>query len=158
MTEKPVAEQRRGRAIAMTADERNTFLGSQRTCRLATVGGDGAPHLTPLRFVWDDESIWVTSLVRSQRWTNLQRDPRISVLVDAGDDYMQLRGVELIGRVEPVGSAPRTPDPDPALEVPEQLFGEKYAGGTFVPDGTNAWVRLVPDKMVSWDFRKLASL
>ena len=71
---------------------------------------------------------------------------------------MELRGVELIGRVEPVGSAPRTPEPDPALEVPERLFGEKYSGGAFVPDGTHAWVRLVPEKIVSWDFRKLAGL
>jgi PPOX class probable F420-dependent enzyme len=142
----------------MTAEERDSFLRSERTCRVATVGGEGAPHVSALWFVWDGEALWLNTLVRSQRWTNLERDPRISVLIDAGDDYMALRGVELIGRVEPVGSAPRTPGADAALEEPERLFGEKYAGGTFVPDGTHAWVRLVPDKVVSWDFRKLASL
>ena len=36
-------EQRRGRKIAMTAEERDGFLASERTCRVATVGGDGAP-------------------------------------------------------------------------------------------------------------------
>jgi PPOX class probable F420-dependent enzyme len=142
----------------MTPEERDQFLAEERTCRVATVGGDGAPHTSALWFVWDGEAMWLNTLVRSQRWTNLQRDRRVSVLVDAGHDYMQLRGVELMGTVEQVGDAPRTAGADAALETPERLFGEKYSDGTFVPDGTHAWVRLLPDKIVSWDFRKLASL
>ena len=130
---------------------------SERTCRVATVGPTG-PHNSALWFVWDGQALWLNTLVRSQRWTNLLSDPRVSVLVDVGEAYFDLRGVELIGRVEQVGTAPRTAEPDPALEVPERLFGEKYAGGAFVPDGNHAWVRLVAEKIVSWDFRKLASL
>ena len=41
--------------------------------------------------------MWLYSITRSQRWTNLERDPRVSVLVEAGDDYFELRGAELIG-------------------------------------------------------------
>jgi Pyridoxamine 5'-phosphate oxidase len=148
-------EQRRGQRIAMTAPEIDAFLGTERTCRVASVGADGAPHTSALWFVWDGEALWLNSIVKSQRWTNLLRDARVSVLVDAGEDYMELRGVELIGRVEPVGDVPRSAAPEPAVEVPERLFGEKYAGGAFVPDGRHAWLRLVPEKIVSWDFRKL---
>jgi PPOX class probable F420-dependent enzyme len=150
--------QRRGGRIAMTPEERDQFLTLERTCRVASVGADGAPHTSALWFVWDGEVLWLNTIVRSQRWTNLQRDPRVSVLVDAGTDYLELRGVEVLGKVEQVGTAPRTADPDPSLEVPERLWGEKYVGGEFVPDGSHAWVRLVPEKIVSWDFRKLASL
>lgn len=139
----------------MTADERDEFLGQERTCRLASVGVDGAPHTSALWFVWDGHCMWLNTLVKSQRWTNLMRDPRVSVLVDGGEAYLELRGVELIGRVEQVGSAPRLPGPDPELEEPERMFGQKYADGSFVPDGTHAWLRLTPDKVVSWDFRKL---
>jgi len=153
-----MAEQRRGRRIAMTPEETDEFLRSERTCRVATVGGNGAPHTSALWYVWDGEALWLNTIVKSQRWTNLMRDPRVSVLIDAGEDYMELRGVELLGQVERVGDAPRTATPDPALEVPESLFGAKYAGGAFVPDGGHAWVRLVPSKIVSWDFRKLANL
>ena len=151
-------EQRRGGRIAMTAEELDGFLRSERTCRVSTVGGDGAPHVSALWFVWDGAALWLNSIVRSQRWTNWERDPRVSVLIDAGQDYFELRGVELIGRIEGVGEAPRTDAPDPALGEPERLFGQKYGGGTFVPDGRHAWVRLVPEKIVSWDFRKLAGL
>lgn len=148
-------EQRRGQRIAMTPAEVDAFLGEERTCRVATVGGDGAPHTSALWFVWDGSALWLNSIVKSQRWTNLSRDDRVSALVDAGVAYDELRGVELLGRVEQVGDVPRTEGTDPALAVPEQLFGEKYAGGRFVPDGRHAWVRLIPEKIVSWDFRKL---
>lgn len=136
--------------------ERDEFLAAERTCRVATVGDDGAPHVTPLWFAWDGTSLWLTSIVRSQRWTDLQRDGRVSIVVDAGDDYMELRGVEIQGSAVPVGEVPRTGEPNPSLETPERLFGDKYSGGQMFHDGRHGWLRVDPDKIVSWDFRKLA--
>jgi PPOX class probable F420-dependent enzyme len=148
-------EQRRGGKIAMDVEERDSFLASERTCRVATVGLDGAPHVTPLWFVWDGSALWLTSIVRSQRWTDLQREPRIGVVVDAGTDFMELRGVEIRGVAEPVGEVPRTGEPVGELDVPERLYADKYAGGQVHHDGRHAWLRIRPDKIVSWDFRKM---
>ncbi|HET6258111.1 pyridoxamine 5'-phosphate oxidase family protein [Pseudonocardia sp.] len=147
-------EQRRARAIAMSLDEVDAFLAEQRTCRVATVGRNG-PHATPLWFVWQGGALWLTSLSRSQRWTDLQNDPRVAVVVDAGEAYGELRGVELRGRVEVVGEVPRTGEPVPDLDGPEQAFADRYTDGTIVRDGRHAWLRLVPEKITSWDFRKL---
>ena len=113
--------------------------------------------MTPLWFAWDGSALWLTSIVKSQRWTDLQRDNRISVIVDAGDDFMELRGVELRGVAEPVGEVPRTGEPCPDLDVPERLYADKYAGGQIFHDGRHAWLRIVPEKIVSWDFRKMAA-
>jgi hypothetical protein len=78
------------------------------------------------------------------------------VLVDAGEDYFELRGAELRGSVEIVGEVPRTGEPVPELDEPERLTGLKYHGGQPArPDGRHAWLRLVPDKITSWDFRKI---
>jgi hypothetical protein len=141
----------------MTAAEVDEFLTGMRTCRVATVGRDGRPHVAPLWFVWDGASLWLNSIVRSQRWTDLARDSRVAVVVDAGAEYGELRGVELSGAVAGVGDVPRTAVPDPALAAAERLFAAKYAGrDEFTPDGRHAWLRLTPDKIVSWDFRKLA--
>ncbi|HEY9311028.1 hypothetical protein [Williamsia sp.] len=82
------------------------------------------------------------------------RDPRVSVLVDAGESFNDLRGVEIIGKATPVGEIPRTGEPCDELVVPETAFGEKYAGGRFGYDGRHAWLQVVPEKMVSWDFSK----
>ena len=76
-------QQRRGRKIAMTKAELDDFLAGHRICRVATVGSRG-PHLTALWYVWDGTAMWLTSVVRSQRWADLERDPRVAVLVDAG--------------------------------------------------------------------------
>jgi hypothetical protein len=151
--------QRRGRAIAMTAAEVDDFLAAERTCRVATSGKDGRPHVVPLWFVWDSGAFWLSSVVRSQRWTDLMRDPRVAVVIDAGVEYTELRGVELSGEVVPVGEVPRTGVPNPELDRVEQLFANKYSRGVAVPpDGRHAWLRLTPEKLVSWDFRKIAAL
>ncbi|MCW2830218.1 MAG: pyridoxamine 5-phosphate oxidase-related FMN-binding [Aeromicrobium sp.] len=150
-------DQRRGGRIKMSDAERDAFLTDERTCRVASITADGSPHVTPLWFVWDGEALWLNSIVRSQRWTDLQRDPRVAIVVDAGIEYHELRGVEIRGVVESVGETPRPADPasDPRLEAAEARFGEKYMGGTMVNDGKHGWLRVTPEKIVSWDFRKM---
>jgi hypothetical protein len=155
----PSREQRRGRSIAMTPEEVDRFLRAEHTCRVASVGGDGQPHVAPLWFVWDGASVWLHSLVRSQRWVDLARDPRVAVVVDAGTEYWELRGVELAGRAEVVGEVPRGAEPDAAVTEPERLFAEKYlGGGPFGTDGRHGWLRIRPEKVTSWDFRKIPDL
>jgi PPOX class probable F420-dependent enzyme len=145
----------------MRAEELTSFLSEQRTCRFATTGPDG-PHVAPVWFVWDGQALWVYSLTRSQRWANLARDPRVAVVVDDGHHYHELRGVEIEGEAVVVGPVPRTGEEGagPAeLAEPELLMAAKYFGRSeMVHDGRHAWLRVTPDKMVSWDFRKLATL
>lgn len=150
-------EQRRGRTIAMTKVELDAFLVHQRTCRIATASQDG-PHLTPIWYVWDGSALWMYSVVRSQRWIDISREPQVAVLVDAGDSYSELHGAELRGTAEIVGEVPRIGRPDPRLAEPERLYARKY-GGTNVMHhtGSHAWLRLIPDKITSWDFRKKRS-
>ncbi|MGP3983069.1 pyridoxamine 5'-phosphate oxidase family protein [Streptomyces sp. KR80] len=151
-----VVTQRRGRRIMMTQEELDTFLAEQRTCRVATVGGDGSPHVGALWFAWDGTSLWLYSITRSRRWAHLRNDPRLAVVVDDGHDYGELRGVELSGTGVFVGEAPRTGEPCPELDAPERLFAAKYFGLERMPhDGRHAWLRLTPDSVVSWDFRKI---
>ncbi|WP_346099977.1 pyridoxamine 5'-phosphate oxidase family protein [Streptomyces olivaceiscleroticus] len=152
------AGQRRGRRIMMSPEELDAFLTRQRTCRIATVGPDGAPHVGALWFVWDGTSLWLYSLTRSKRWAQLVKDPRTAVVVDDGHEYGELRGAELSGSVVFVGEAPRRGEPCPELAEPERLFTAKYFGMDTMPhDGRHAWLRLTPAAVASWDFRKLPS-
>ena len=138
----------------MSTEEVDAFLTAERTCRVATISSDG-PHNTPLWFVWDAGCLWLNSIVRSQRWVDLQKDPRVSVVVDAGEAFTELRGVELRGTVCSVGEAPRKGDPAEGLTIPERLFASKYMSSeTFHYDGRHAWLRLQPTTVRSWDFRK----
>ena len=149
-----IPQQRRGRSIAMTPAELDRFLAEIRTCRVATMSPEG-PHVAPLWFAWSCGAIWLSSLVRSQRWTDVVRDPRVAVVVDAGQDYGELRGAEIRGMAEPVGEVPRRGTADVRLAEPERLFADKYGGGTMGHDGRHGWLRITPTKITSWDFRKL---
>lgn len=151
-----IAPQRRARRIAMSNAERDAFLREQRTCRVASVGGDGAPHVTPTWFVWDGEHVWISSIVRAQRHVNLLRTAHVALVVDAGDSYFELRGVELSGTAEVIGESPRTGEPNPILEDVEAEFAAKYnPGAPFAHDGRHAWLRVTPQREYTWDFRKL---
>ncbi len=139
----------------MSPDEVDAFLAEERTCRVATSSPDG-PHLTALWFVWDGSALWLNSVVKSQRWTDIARDPQAAVLIDGGHAFNELRGVEIRGRLEPVGEVPRTGATDSALAEPERLFARKYTGRDEMHyDGRHAWLRLSPQKITSWDFRKM---
>jgi hypothetical protein len=110
----------------------------------------------------------IYSLTRSQRWADLHRDPRVAVVIDAGEKYDELRGVEIEGEAAAVGPVPRTggealgsPGTSGTLGLAraERLMARKYRGSEeMVHDGRHAWLRITPRKIVSWDFRKLADL
>ena len=95
----------------MTTEELDAFLSATRTCRLASRSADGTLHNTPLWFVWYERHVWISSIVKSRQWSDLRIFPGVSVVVDAGDRYDDLRGVELIGDVEVVGEVPASASP-----------------------------------------------
>ena len=70
-------------ARQMTDDEYRSFLSEQaRTGKLATVGADGRPHVVPIWFVLDGETIVFTTGRGSAKARHLRRDPRVALCVD----------------------------------------------------------------------------
>jgi PPOX class probable F420-dependent enzyme len=86
--------------IRMTDAELAGFLDEQRTLILATVGHDSWPHLMPLWYTVRDGEPWAWTYARSQKVKNVERDPRATWQVEAGESYEQLRGVMVKARVE----------------------------------------------------------
>ena len=83
--------------IRMTDEETAAFIESQKSLQVATIGPDGAPHLTTLWFAVVDGDIVFETFTKSQKSRNLERDPRITVLLEDGDEYENLRGVQIAG-------------------------------------------------------------
>ena len=85
--------------IAMSDAEAEAFLREQRTVICATLGPDGWPHLMPLWYVLRDaggrSELWAWTFAKSQKTRNLERDPRATLQVEAGEAYTELRGVML---------------------------------------------------------------
>jgi PPOX class probable F420-dependent enzyme len=85
---------RRGE-IVMSDEEVDDLLGASRTVTCATIGRDGRPHLAPLWYVVRAGTLWAWTYAKSQKVRNLERDPRCTLQVDAGEEYGELRGVML---------------------------------------------------------------
>jgi hypothetical protein len=137
--------------LSLSPEELEGYLSSQRTIRLSTVNDDGTPHIVPLWFVWLDGTVFMNSTLGNLTLRNLQRDPRATGCVDDGETYEDLRGVVLHGPVD-VGAA------DSRLGEVEGRWSSKYLSGNPVPFGMwkgRVWLRMVPVRETSWDFRKI---
>ena len=133
-------------ALRMTDEELEEFLTTQRTARVATVNPKGEPHVVPMWFVWNDGCFYMNTLRRSRRTKDLDRGSPASVVIDAGDEYGELCGVTMYGTFSDATN----------LEELGKLFGEKYWNGMDIPPvKSHKWVVMKPDKIVSWDFKKI---
>jgi len=86
----------------MTEPEAAAFLAEERTVTCATAGPRGWPHLMPLWYVLrtppagePGPRLWAWTYGVSQKVRNLERDPRATLQVEAGEQYQELRGVML---------------------------------------------------------------
>ena len=135
--------------LRLTADELDELLAGERTLRAGTVSPDGWPHVVPLWFVWQDGAVWINNLRRSKRSRDVEAGSPVALCVDTGILYGELRGAVLYGRFTEA-----TDHPD--LQAARRAFAGKYWGGHEVPDiRSHVWLRLEPDRIASWDFRKI---
>lgn len=91
--------------IKMSEAEAAAFLAEERTVTCATAGPRGWPHLMPLWYVLraapagesspPTPRLWAWTYAVSQKVRNMERDPRATLQVEAGEEYHVLRGVML---------------------------------------------------------------
>jgi PPOX class probable F420-dependent enzyme len=149
--------------VALSLGEAAVFLDEQRVIVLGTIGSDGLPHLAPMWFMVKGQSVAMWTYRSSQKAKNLYRDPRATLLVEAGDTYRELRGLAIDCRaefVEDVSDIARlghdlsrryedgTPPSTEADEIPSAIAAQasKRVGILFHPTRTR-----------SWDHRKLGT-
>jgi nitroimidazol reductase NimA-like FMN-containing flavoprotein (pyridoxamine 5'-phosphate oxidase superfamily) len=136
--------------LRLTDDELAELLETERTVRAGTVSPDGSPHVVPLWFVWHRGALWINNLRKARRSRDIEAGSRVAMCIDTGHDYFELRGVVLYGR--PVAADPD----DPEIPVVRKAFGDKYFHGIDIPQvKSHQWLKMEPERIVSWDFRKI---
>jgi PPOX class probable F420-dependent enzyme len=88
----------------MEPPEARRRLAASKDARLATVGGDGRPHVVPIVYAVEDDTLYFAIDAKPKRTTNLQRlkniaaNPAVSLLVDHyEDDWNRLWWVRVDG-------------------------------------------------------------
>ncbi|HEY5639057.1 MAG TPA: PPOX class F420-dependent oxidoreductase [Dehalococcoidia bacterium] len=143
--------------IRMTEAEVDAFLEEQRTMAVATIGADGRPHVVAMWYAFVDGALCFWTFAKSQKVVNLRRDNRITCLVEDGDVYANLRGVELIAR------AHISDDEEEVLRfgvIEAERYQNMPANDAMIAAvkkmaNKRVVVRLEIERAVSWDHRKL---
>jgi PPOX class probable F420-dependent enzyme len=143
--------------IAMSATEVAALLAESRTVTCATVGRDGWPHLMPLWYVVRAGELWAWTYAKSQKVRNLERDPRCTLQVEVGHEYLELRGVML------ACEAVIHRDLDTVAALGAEIAA-RYGGDDLTPELAAAMraqaakrvgLQFLERRRASWDHRKL---
>ena len=146
----------RRRQIRMSEAEVAAFLEERRTLICATLGPGGRPHLAALWYLPVDGRVDCWTYAASQKARNLERDPRATLLSEAGTAYQELRGVSMECDAELVR------DPDAVLDIGVALAvrygtaaGPELRASLAPQAAKRVGIRFSPTRVSSWDHRKL---
>jgi nitroimidazol reductase NimA-like FMN-containing flavoprotein (pyridoxamine 5'-phosphate oxidase superfamily) len=146
--------------IEMTPAEVEAYLNEgAKTLNVATIGPSGHPHLVAMWFAMRGPNPVFWTFGKSQKILNLRRDPKMTALVETGETYNELRGVELVGTGRVVD------DYDEILEI-AKLVAPRYNGPSALSEAAMPFieaqarkrlgVELIVERVVSWDHTKLS--
>lgn len=144
--------------VKMTEQELWSFVEQQKSIQVSTIGKDGWPHMTTLWFALDDGDIVLETFSKSQKVKNLQRDNRITVLLESGDEYEELQAAVIYARAELVTDVEEVHRlhmkvllRNNSKNYPEDMLEE----ATRSMAHKKTAIRIKPQKIVSWDHAKL---
>jgi len=146
----------RRKLIEMTEAEIAAYLDEPHLCRIGTIGAHGEVHLVAMNYGFVDGLVAFWTYRSAQKTKNLERNPALSLIVDSGSHYAELKGVSMSGRAE------LRDDPD-TLDAFARSMGSRYGmaltGSTGSKARASASKRVVvllhPDRVMSWDHTKL---
>jgi PPOX class probable F420-dependent enzyme len=142
--------------IKMSPGEVDDFTHQRHTATLCSVNHDGTIHAVAMWYGFAGGRIGFHTKAKSQKTRNLARNPAMTVLIEDGDSYDELRGVELVGRAVIVD------DPGQRHELALSVLRRYHEP---VPQVTEAMIEsslfnrvvlaLDVQRVVSWDHRKM---
>jgi PPOX class probable F420-dependent enzyme len=145
--------------IELTPEEQRELLESERVVHVATMGPRGWPHVMPLWYVIRDCEIWVWTYAKSQKVKNLERDSRATLLIETGEEYQELRGIQVEAEAELIRDTERVVEFGKELTI-------RYTEGIDSIEGDAAAaleaqapkrvaIRFRAHRTATWDHRKL---
>jgi len=134
------------------------YLDTQKVLNVATIGPSGHPHLVAMWYAVIDGKVCFWTFAKSQKVLNLRRNPKMTGLIESGETYNELRGLELVGTGRLVD------DFEQVLNIGKTV-GVRYNGEGAISDAALPFLEAQARKRigvifdvedtVSWDHSKL---
>jgi general stress protein 26 len=145
-------------SITMTEAEIAAYLETQTILNISSIGPTGHPHLVAMWYEVMDGKVTFWTFGKSQKIVNLRRNNKITGLIESGDAYEELKGLEI------VGTATIIEDYDKILAIGKAV-GLKYNGEGAISDAALPFleaqakkrlgIQIEVENIVSWDHSKI---
>ena len=147
---------KRRNAIQMTPQECDEFLQQKKTAILSSIDSRGYPHSVAMWYVIDNGCALMTTYKKSQKALNIQRNPKVALMVESGTTYDTLKGVLIRGHAALIH------DVDACVQTLTRIH-RKMMGA--MPEGIEealrqqarkrVLIKVIPEHVSSWDHSKL---
>jgi nitroimidazol reductase NimA-like FMN-containing flavoprotein (pyridoxamine 5'-phosphate oxidase superfamily) len=136
-------------------DSRKLLTSNKSLARIATVNGNGSPHVVPVWFLFKNGSIYIPTPLRTLKARNVRISPQISIVIDQYEGKLAAKGMLIKGKARVI-----TGEESSRINYlihkkymeREKLREEKWKEFMREDDGTI----VVPSyRISSWDFTKL---
>jgi PPOX class probable F420-dependent enzyme len=133
----------------------NTFLSEPRIARMATANREGQPHVVPVWYAWDGNTLWISAYADTRKVKDLQENPLISVAIDEVSQDGKMQAVILEGK------AVLLHEPAELLKRQFTWIYSRYVGADHVSgptyqdwinDPLNALIKLTPARISAWSW------
>jgi len=144
----------RRQQIQLSPDEQAAFFRERKKAALATIDKDGFPHVVAMNYFARDGAFYMTSYGKAQKVVNVRRNSKVALMVESGDIYAELRGVMIRGHCEVL-------EGHDAVKAAFEARADAQSNPSPVQPGAQASapkrvvLKIVPEKVISWDHRKL---
>jgi PPOX class probable F420-dependent enzyme len=142
------------RENALTEEEREAFLAEKRIGRLGTNRGDGWWHVTPIWYVWESGTFYLTLGNSRRHLRNVAGDPHVTMCVDEDPRIDDL--TKAPRSVVCFGLAKLVEDEDRVHDYTDKVL-ERYLGGVLPEFNDAVWfegrtvIEITPVRWLAWD-------
>jgi PPOX class probable F420-dependent enzyme len=140
-------------ATRMSSDQIDAFLAESRHAIAAVSRSDGAPQSSPVWILYENGKVYFSIFVDSAKFRHLERDPRISLCVDAG--HPDARAVMIQGAAELIREESAWSQ-EISWKICRRYHATEEEARSFDSEmksqGASALVAVSPDKIIGRDF------
>ena len=117
---------------------------------LATVRPDGRPHLVPVGFVWDGETITIYSEPNKQKLRNIQQNPNVTLALEM-KTVGEIEDVVIVeGKAELLGKSTQTMNSPAYIEKYDRLIKDMQTTPDELAAQYSEVIRVTPTRFLSW--------